>query len=549
MSNDVNENIAIKNSDDEPPTNSNNDNNNYNDNNELFIEKAKDTTLKNTNNTGDIFEIPNQEVIDFKKSQDIDAEKVPYSFNLFWINFIPVFSGSLVNSMGTMIEYSFLSRLLGEDYLTGISLGETYVCIAFYYFGSGFMEGICIECSKSFGRGKLRRLGVQVNQFRFMLYIFTILNFFFSFIFGGKILKAIQGDNTDFVDISIKYIPFGYLFYFLQINYEVYCKYAEVQLVFAPVVYSVIVSIGVQTLCLYLFLQVFKYEFYGVVLSQIITESSKILFMVVYFLIARPYPESHFFMLFDKRMIRNMWANMKLCLLSALIFFFEFSGESILGMIASTLSTQIYARHIIIAAIGLVPYSFCFAILSASCIIVGIYVGRNEPETIKKIIKHSIAFGNLIILIILAIIAIFPNPFLEFFGEADEQLEVYYTPLYWMLASYYFDYWQNNLQGFLRGFGYIRLATGFSLFFNLIVQGVLSYFLGKKWGNSGLYIAVLIMYVGLSTSYFIILMNVNIKASCKEIKEEDDKVKEGQSTLLVSFNSQYQRVSFRRSVF
>ena len=118
-----------------------------------------------------------------------------------------------------------------------------------------------------------------------------------------------------------------------------------------------------------------------------------------------------------------------------------------------------------------------------------------------------------------------------------------------MLASYYFDYWQNNLQGFLRGFGYIRLATGFSLFFNLIVQGVLSYFLGKKWGNSGLYIAVLIMYVGLSTSYFIILMNVNIKASCKEIKEEDDKVKEGQSTLLVSFNSQYQRVSFRRSVF
>ena len=493
-----------------------------------------------------------QEEVDLKKDKD-DLENAPYTFRLYWVNFLPNLTAVLVNSFCTIIEYSFISRLKGEKFLAGITLGETYVCIVYYYFASGFMDGMCIECSKSFGRGRLRRLGIQMNQYRFFLYIFSILDFLINFIFCGKILRAIQGSNTDFVDISIKYIPFGFLYYFLTVNYEIYCKYAETQLVFRPVLYSVFVAFGTQVLCLYVFLQVLEYEFYGIVLSQVITEFCKILFMVGYFIIVRPYPESHFFMFFDRRMIRNLWNNTKLSLLSACIFLFEYAGESVLGIIASTIGTDVYAKYIIISAIGLVPYIFCYAILSTTCIIVGVFVGKDDPVTIKKVIFHSLIFGHVVIFIILGIMAIFPKPFLEFFGESDEAIDVYLSPMYWMLASYYFDYLQNNLQGILRGFGYIRIATCCSLFFNLIVQGVLSYILGHKWEVSGLYIAVLIMFCGLGISYFVILMTVNIKDSCKEIKEEEERMKEQnksgtQGTLIASFNSKFNKSKIRHSL-
>jgi Na+-driven multidrug efflux pump len=293
----------------------------------------------------------------------------------------------------------------------------------------------------------------------------------------------------------------------------------------------------------------------GLILTQNIVSLFKVIFMFSYYTIRKPYPESHTLILpCNKQLYKNFWKNTKIGYFGGLMVFFSSSGECILAIIISTFGRDIYTKHLIISAIGYMGSAFNISVISAVGIVFGIYVGKNEPDTIKKIICHSLSYGNVFIILLLGIMALFPDPFLSFFGEASDNLSQYYIPMYWMISTYYFSYLQNNFHGFLRGFGYIKFASGCSLFFNMVVQNVVGYFLGKAYGNTGFFIGILIMQVGLAISYFVIFIMVDIKKSCAVIQKLEEEMakneKEGieDGIAKIENNALRRRTTIRNSI-
>ncbi len=160
----------------------------------------------------------------------------------------------------------------------------------------------CVLMFKKLRYGKVTPLSIQMNQHTFLLIIFTLINIELSFIFVGIIIRAIQGENKDFVRYKCEVHSLGLFILFFDDKLWSLFKYTEIHLVFPPILISLFIYIGVQNLSLYIFLDVLIFM-EGYFLKQ----SSIIFCLILYFIILKTYPESYFFMLFITIIFRKLW--------------------------------------------------------------------------------------------------------------------------------------------------------------------------------------------------------------------------------------------------
>ena len=455
-----------------------------------------------------------------------EDEIIPQTVTIWQViqNLIPNISSSAITIFITTAEVHFIGQTKDNKLYDGIGLAQVYINVLIYYIGSGFCESLIIFCPKNFGSGNFKLLGIQTNQIRIIVTLYYLFFILITSIFCEHIITLLVGEIS-YLQITKTYILITMPAYFMSLQYDIYCKHSESQLVYKPVIISLVLSIMIHpTICYYL-INHYGMGVIGAGIASNVTETIKLLTMIIYFTTINPYSESNFF--FNKETFINFWKIVKISTISAFIFFSEYIGYSISSIFAAKLGDLAYAKHLNLSCINSLNYMINYGFLNSTSIIIGNYVGQNSPTNIKKSIKYLIIIAFLIEIPLISIFIFFQKRFIIFFSENYLVSNADMNDLIILMSIYgALDLFQAILQGILRGLGLIKTVSFYSITLFLVVQPSL-YYMFIYWANlelEGLWAALVICLIVLNSIYLaLLLFRVDINKICRDFKNNLNK--------------------------
>lgn len=466
-------------------------------------------------------------------SQEDDSKQV--SLTLVLLNILPNLAISIMYFFIGFVENHFIGRTKDITLMDGVGLGLLYNNVIVYFLGNGLVESMAVTLPKAFGNKNFRLIGIQTNQVRliiiFFFVIFVMINYFFSY----DILYLIAGVDKSYIDIAHTYVIYTTPALFLDLNFEIYGKYAESQLNYQPVIYSFIFSCLSHLIACYFLIDYMQLGVIGCGIATNITNIVKLLTIYFHLLFYNPFPESDFF--YDNKILdwKSFSYMLNVSLMSMITYFAECCGYSISHIVANKMSKISYAKYITLSNIVYINYSIAYGWMNTSSILVSNYIGENSPQKIKKSINYLLIIGVCTMIPLLSVIFIFREKFFFFFSEEpsiylDSQMNNYL--IYFVILTSAFDFIQSFLIGILRGCEILTYTTVASFIFFLILHPVASSYLSFNLNMdiSGIFISESIVYAILIVLWiYYIICRLDLKKICEEYKsdeEEDELEKE-----------------------
>ena len=470
-----------------------------------------DILILNSNVTNSDF---NETTVQSKENEFIENEVTLWEIIQ---NLLPNIGSSAMNVFIILIEVHFIGLTKDTELFDGIGLAEMYMSLLIYNMGFGFSETITILCSKSFGSSNFRLLGIQTNQIRLIVTIYFLFIVLFNYFFCEVLLYIIVGEAS-YIHITITYIYLSFPSYYLKIQYDIFCKHSESQLIYLPIMISMILTMILHPILSYTLINYYDLNVYGVIIATFVSESVKFLSMFVYFYFVNPFPESNF--LFSKDIFKDFWKITKLSSYSAILFFAEYVGFSVSGFFAAKLGEISYAKHLIISNITFIPYVLNYGFLNTVSILIGNYVGENRSKKIKQFIKYILIMSLITEAFTIIFVNVFNKSLVHFFNDNEIISYVPMSTLVFIMSIYsVMDMLQSILQGILRGLGIIHQMVYYSVSIFLIIQPTLNYLFIYvfKLDLEGLWIAIVLTMTFLVFVYqAYICFKIDIEKVCTE---------------------------------
>ena len=463
-----------------------------------------------------------------------------FTFNEFIENLVPNVGTELIYILIQMLETHFIGQKKDNHLLDAIGLAQGYNMILLFYVGFGIIDVIDTICSRSFGKNNFHELGNQINQIRFIMTVFFSIFSLINIFFADIILRFVVGNN-DYISDSHLYIKIVTPSILVSLHYEIYCRYFQVQLVYKPVLISLLIALIVHPIICWLFISYLDMGIVGAGLCSNITELLRFLCVFIFSGCCNPYPKSNICP--SKEIFNSKFCNiLKLTAVSAGLFLAESGGYNIVQFITARMGETIFAQHVTLLTITYITYSFSGGFLNTNAILVGNYAGRNSPLNVRKIIKISSIISLLVFIPILISIAIFPTQLLKFFAESDDVWgSIGMTQLvYISCINNFFDFQQANIQGFLRGLGIMNTMLFVTFVcYCLLLPGLCYYFgIYLDYKLKGIWLSMLFINFIVFLFNLIILSTINIEKICKDYENEnciDDSI-EGKN--IISYTKQ-----------
>jgi MATE family multidrug resistance protein len=457
-------------------------------------------------------------------SKHDNADEVNFKFVL--MNLTPNLLNSILYFFIGIIETHFIGTTKNTHLLDGVALGLLYNNIVIYYLGIGITESLAIIASRSFGSLHFKLISDQTNQVRILIAILFAIYCILSYFLGIWILELIAGQDKDYTDIAHRYILYTMPSVFLDLNFEIYAKYAEAQQVYKPIMISFVFACICHPLSCWMLISKFEMEELGAALASNITQFLKIGSIFIYFIFFNPYPDSH--KCFNTEMFKksHIWPTLKVSLLSMITFYAENLGVCISNLISNSLNEISYAKVVVLLNINLINYSISYAFLNTISNLVGNFIGENSPKKIKKLLKMLAYFGLAIEIPLLLSFLIFKSAFFKFFSEDPEVYLASDLNNMIYLVIYYgaIDFVQAFLLGFLRGLEILKLTTSFSMIVFLGILPIQSslYTFVFKLDIFGIILAECVSYTVATLIWAIYTWRfVNIEKVCEDYKIEE----------------------------
>lgn len=287
------------------------------------------------------------------------------------------------------MEVKYVGNTKDLNLLNGLNLGNLYRTLFINFFYFGMTQAITINCSKSFGRRDFVKIGNQTNQVRIITLIMFIIYITMTFTNGENLLKLIAGEKS-YVKIAEEYILWSIPAVFFDLQYDNYFCYAQAQLLYTPVIVSVVSTVVSHPFLGYLFILKYNMGMWGVVMAYNLSCFIKASVMFIYFIYFTPYPESHIW--FRKETFE--WSSFKemlyLSLSCMILLYAEYSGLNILIILSNSLSEISYSAVAIIIPIVQVTFYMGLAWITTNSAMVGYYIGKNSPRNIRLVVKYSL---------------------------------------------------------------------------------------------------------------------------------------------------------------
>jgi multidrug resistance protein, MATE family len=427
-----------------------------------------------------------------------------------------------------VVENHFIGRTKDITLMDGVGLGLLYNNVIVYFLGIGLVESMAVTLPKAFGNKNFRLIGIQTNQVRVIILFFFIIFVFINFFFSYDILYLIAGEDKSYIEIAHSYVIYTTPSLFLDLNFEIYGKYAESHLNYQPVVYSFIFSCFSHLISCYFLIDYLQLGVIGCGLASNLTNIVKLLTIYVHLLFFNPYPQSDFF--FDKKILdwKSFSYMLKVSLMSMVTYFAECCGFSISNIVANKLPKLSYAKYLTLSNIISINYSIAYGWMNTTSILVSNFIGENSPKKIKKSINYLLITGVLTMIPVLLAIFFFRENFYFFFSEEpsiylDSGMINYL--IYFVLITCAFDFLQSFLIGILRGCEILTFTTVASSVLFLIFHPIASTYMSLylKMDISGILISEGIVYASLITLWiYYIMCRLDMKKICEEYQGDEE---------------------------
>jgi putative MATE family efflux protein len=457
---------------------------------------------------------------------EIEGELPDVSILVTLKNLIPNFSSSIMYMLMMLIEIPFLGNSEHTTLLTGIHLGLLYSNILIFYVGYGFTEAMSVVCSQSFGEKDLKKLGIQTNQMRIIITGIFCVYIVVTLLFGDEVLYFLgSGDHHDFVQISRKFIYYNMPALFIDLHYNIYCKYLETQLLYSPVIISLAISCGVHLINCVVFIQMLELGAKGVAIANFITEIAKLAYIVWWCEYKNPYTESNFFITKEALNKESLIELFKASIFSMLTVYAEYCGYSLSNIFAARLNELSYAKYIVLSYIFGITYSLAYATLNTTSIMIGNYLGQNSPDNIEKSKFFISGTAYLIQVPMLLFFTIFHKSIVKFFCANPEVSESSDMGTLFLMCCFYelFDLSQAFLQGYLRGLGILNMTTYLTFINFLVFMPCCAYFFAfvLEWDLVGVFFSEILSYLSLTLVFLYVLKyKVDIGKICYDYHNE-----------------------------
>ena len=437
-------------------------------------------------------------------------------------NLIPNIGSELIFVFIQLVETHFIGQMKDMKLLDAIGLAQSYNLVLLFFIGYGIIDVMDTICSRSFGKKKFYLLGTQTNQIRIIVSVYIIFLSFINVFFSSKILVLFVG-NVNYIDDSYLYILLVTPSILMSLHYEIYCAYFLNQLVYKPVLLSLFVALTIHPIVCWLFISYLNMGIVGAAICTNITETVRFIFIAIWANCCNPYPKSNICL--DKRVFNKFGSVFKQSLSSAALFVGESAGYNIVEYITARLGVTSFAQHITLINITMISFALAGGFMNTNAILIGNYAAQNSPSNVKKIIKISFIISLVIFIPIFIIISIFPATFLKFFSESEEiwNSNEIYEIVYIMCISNFFDFQQQNIQGFLRGLGILNITFIVSFISYCIILPGLSYTFGHYLDMKlkGIWLSMLGVNCIVLIFNYIILQTSNIDKLCEDFEDED----------------------------
>jgi len=421
-----------------------------------------------------------------------------------------------------MVKYHFIGQLRDLVILDALGLGSLFYGLA-YFIGAGLTEGMATECSRSYGNKNFSLLGIQVNQTRICVLIFSLIYTLVNLFFSKMILSFLIGE-AEYISQAITYINYTLPAIIMELQYEVYVKLSESQQNYTPVIVSIVIPFIICPFLCMFFISYMDMGIIGCAIVSNVIQLVKLLIMIyTYSFVYTDFT----FDIFSKHLYSSNFCGFaKNLTLSMLIFLSDCASTSVSNVISSTLGKIPYAKYIVILNISQFFYSIDYGFINTSCIMIGNLIGSNSPESIKILVNRLIFLSIVSSIPYILLINIFPDHFIYFFSESDNIYlsEDMYTLLKILSLGTFADIFQSNLQGVLRGLGIIIPTLVSLISSSFVFLPSLALILTKvfKLDVKGVIIADMSIYVLNGFLLFAILMTTNYDECCEEYRLLND---------------------------
>lgn len=451
----------------------------------------------------------------------IEKEVTPKEF---FQNLIPNLGSEFIFFCITMLEIHFIGLTGNNELLAAIGLAQSYNLLLLFFMGFGIIEVMDTICSRSFGKNEFYQLGVHTNQIRLIISVYVTFISIINFFFADKILSII-GKNASFISDSHLFIQIVTPSILLSIHYEIYCKYYETQLVYKPVITSLLIAVVVHPFNCWFFISHLNYGIVGAGIATNITEFIRFSYIFMYSNCCNPYPKSN--VCFNRDVFKKFWIIVKQAIASAALYFGENAGYNIVDFMSATFGPITLAQHIALMNITMITFAFSGGFMKTNAILTGLYAGKNSPSNVIKIIKISLLTSVGVTVPILIIIAIFPLEFLKFFSRSKDvwNSDGMRQIVYIMCISNFFDFQQYNIQGYLRGLGIFNITFFVSFISYCFVLPLLCYFFAiyLNFRLYGIFSSMILVNLVVFVINLTILVRSDIVKLCEDYEDKNEK--------------------------
>ena len=302
-----------------------------------------------------------------------------------------------LNSLPGLLIYFVNKKYADDDIIVSIGATNTIINLTLWPFVLGFSSVIEILGSQAYGSNKFYLLGCYINRTRVLAYIIFLFITIIIIFLEGFYYQMMGFDQKITKNIKLIMI-FRILASFFDLEYNIMIRYLQItgnSLVGMILCFSTFCSFPFYC---YLFINFADLHCIGIGLSYLCLSTTNLIPLWIYILWAKPNEDSIFF--FNKHSFEGLSKILQLSLILFLIMILDLLNTEIMMLFANNYDKSSYVSFILAISLYYFFNSLHLSYNVISCVIISYYVGKNDVESVRKMIFYLFIDATIIGLII-----------------------------------------------------------------------------------------------------------------------------------------------------
>lgn len=407
----------------------------------------------------------------------------------------PVIFTYLLEFFPSVISLTLVGHMdspLTKQYVDGVSLSSMIMNLTGVAFGFGLATAMDTLCSQAFGAGKPHLLGVYFQSGVIVLGLTVIPVWILNWFTTDFLLWMDQPQEVallagQFTQIQLIGIPFLYV-------YELFKKLLQAQNIMTPMVYIAVLSNVVNLLLGFYLTFCTPLGFTGAAIARVVSNIVLPVALVPYLMwnpdaLHKWWPGWHL-----KEAISHLKPFLELGIPGMFMMLLEWWSFEIMAVFVGLLPNGVVAIsvHSVLVNVSTMAFNVFLGISVATNVLVGNYVGANQPQHAKLASNLGMILSTSISAVLVVVIVATRSLLPEVFINDKTSVELAAHALLFLMPYQMCDAINAVMQGIFRGTGRQTLGALLNLFSYFVIGLPFGLYLAFRvgWGVEGMWLGL-----------------------------------------------------------